>query len=182
MSQPVNYVFPAGVRHELADAVAAVLQAYLLDGSEAYELAGLNETPDFVLRLGSGEPGDETQYTQAAVIFPDDEEPGVPRVKIAQCYPTGSPQPWGEDEEVWPFIFVVDVQASDFTGAVTADIDPFGADSILSDAVMHLLSHWEAMCAAGFVNAQATPGAQGVSGVAFNIPISVTCEIYVARN
>lgn len=181
MTQPINYVFPAGVRHELSDAVAAVLQAYLQDGDGDYDLPGLNEMPQFVLRMGSGAPGDETQYTTAPVIFPDDEEPGVPRVRIVQCYPTGGPQEWGDDEEVWNFQLAVDCRATEAGGTLTEGTDPFGADSILSDAVMHLLSHWDAMCAAGFVNAQATPGALNISGVDFHIPITVTCEVYVEK-
>lgn len=90
MSQPENYVFPGAVRHELSDAVAVILQQYLLDGNTDYGLSGLQNAPDFLLRMGSGSNGDETQYTKAAVIFPDDVEPGIPRVRIAQCYPTSS--------------------------------------------------------------------------------------------
>lgn len=182
MPQPENYVFPAGVRHELSDAVAVILQQYLLGGSPTYELLGLNEAPQFVLSVGSGAPGDETQYTKAQVLFPDDENPGAPHVRIAQVHPTGSPRDWGDDQEIWPFNFAVDCRASEYTGALTAAQDPFGADSILSDAVMNLLSHWDAMCEVGFVAVEVTPGALGISGVDFHIPISVACEVYVAKS
>jgi hypothetical protein len=177
----MSYVFPAAVRAELAIAVAVQLQTYLETGDTDFDLVGLNEAPLFLLRAGSGEAGDESEYSGAQIIYPDDEQPGAPFVRVLEVTPTASPEDWGDDQESSSWRVVLDCNANEFQGTVTEGHAPGGADSLLSDAVWNLLSHFEAMQEAGFYNANATPGNLSGEGIATHLPITVTFEIYVSK-
>jgi hypothetical protein len=174
-----NYIFPKEARSQLGVAVALQLAQYLQNGDVDYDLDGLNVSPLFIIRAGSGIEGDETQSSGAEIIFPDDEKPGAPFVRIAQVKPLAAPDAWGDDAEVSLWQVTLDCSANEFQAAVTAGAQPGGSDAVLSDAVWHLLTHFDAMYAAGFVNAEATPGALDVEDLEYHIPITVTFEIYV---
>ena len=185
MSEP--YVFPASTRSQQSVAVALVFQAYLQEGAQGkdrddieYSIDGLDVFPQFKIREGSGAAGDEEVFSPAAVIFPDDEKPGVPFVRIASVIPQGTPEPWGENQEVTNWRITLDCDASEYSGVVTQGANPGGSDAILSDAVWSLVTHFEAMHDAGFVNADATPGALDVQGIDFHIPITVTFLTYTS--
>lgn len=182
----VVYVFPASTRVQQSVAVALRLEDYLRENHESsedgneYSITGLDSGPLFKVREGSGAIGDEPVFSAAKVIFPDDEKPGVPFVRIAQVIPQGSPMPWGEDEEVTQWQVTIDCDASEYSDVVTENENPAGADAVLSNAVWSLVTHFEAMGKAGFVNADATTGALDIRGVEFRIPITVTFETYTS--
>ncbi len=177
----MSYVFPASVRAQLAVAIAFKLEEYLRQGSFDFNLTGLDASPLFVTRPGRGGPGDEPVVKPAKIIYPDDEPPGIPSVGIFSVVPSGSPQDWGEEEEVSQWKVTLDCNANEFSGTITTGNAPGGADTVLSEAVWHLLSHYDAMHTAGFVNANATPGAGDVQGIDYHIPITLTFEVYVLK-
>ena len=168
MNEP--YTFPASERGNLSDAIAERLALYLHDG--------LAEAPRFVTRAGTGAPGDETQTDPAKVIFSDDEDPGVPHVVVAYVVAEGALEGYGDDQESSRWRVAVDCKANESQGTVTFGVDSRGADSILSDAVYLLLSDFEAMHAAGFVDAGAKPGAPEAASIELTNPIQATFEVY----
>jgi hypothetical protein len=174
----MSFIFPFSVREGLSIAVAGQLQTFLEEGSEQHEMAGLNAAPLFTVRQGSGAPGDESLIESAQVIFPDDDAPGVPHVKIAQVFPNGTPSPWGDTEESSRWTAVLDCRINDFQGGINAGHAPGGADDVLSDAVWNLVSNYDAMEEMGFYDSNATPGAQDMQGISYQVPITLTFEIY----
>lgn len=175
-----NYVFPFEVRSELSIAIAVQLEDYLRDGAPAFGLVGLDVAPVFVVKAGTGAPGDEQATATAQVIYPDDKKPGVPHVRVVSVMPESSPDAWGDDEEVSRWRVTLDCVASEFNGVITEGASPANASARLSDAVWALLSHFEAMSEAGFVNANATPTAPEAQGISMEMPISVTFEVYAS--
>jgi len=166
-----NYVFAASERRNLSDAIALALAVYLEDG--------LSDEPLFVVRAGTGVPGDETQSEPATVIFSEDADPGHPHVKIVSVVAESPLEEYGDDQEVSQWRIVVDCKASESQGVITlGDDDPRGTDSILSDAVYFLLSQFDQMTEAGFVNPIAMPGTPETSGIDVTNPINLTCEVY----
>jgi hypothetical protein len=178
----MNYVFPASVRSQLSVAVALQLEAYLRTGNTDFELVGLDAAPLFITRAGSGIEGDESTSSGAQVVYPDDlkDLPGVPTVCIVSVTPQGSPDDWG-DEEVSQIQVGLGCKASEFQAVVTEGAQPGGSAGILSDAVWDLVSHFDAMHEAGFVNANAVPGALEVEGLDYDVAISISFEVYVSK-
>lgn len=165
-----NFVFPASERANLSDAIAERVALWLQ--------MGLASGPLFVVRAGTGAPGDERIEAGASVIFADDDAPGVPHVRIVGVVATAPLEGYGDDEEVSPWRVTLDCNATEGQGSLTFGPDARGADSILSDAAFALLSDFEAMHEQGFVNAQPTPGAPETVGIAVNNPLTLTFEVY----
>jgi hypothetical protein len=186
----MSFVFPASDLDRKVKAVALQLRRHLTLGSVPQNLIGLTgvgnpnsesfEGLRFVQQQGTGEIGDATTYVTAQVIFPDDEEPGVPRVRIVDVIPEDDPQEWF-DQEVVRFRAIVDCWANEYMGVVTEGAEPGGADSDLAEWVWNLLTNKDAMDGAGFIGAQCRPGALEIQNLAFHIPMTISFECYFSQ-
>ena len=165
-----NFVFPSSARSNLSDSIAEKLGLYLY--------SGLSSGPLFVTRAGTDVPGDESVQQPATVTFAPDDDPGTPHVLIAYVVAESALEEYGDDQESSRWRVAVDCIANEAQGTVTLGPNPSGADSILSDAVYLLLSDFAAMHEAGFVNADAKPGAPELAGIVLTNPIQATFEVY----
>ena len=195
-----SYVFPAGSADELIDLAVDQLAAYLAnptgdayvdrlgaplnDQARAYATAagvvGLDQSPQFVIRPGSGVVGDEPIIATAQTIYGNDDKPGTPFVRVV-VETLGMSEDWA-GKTLQPIQFVVDPNVDEFgglldDGKVTAD-----AGSLLASAVWSLLSPnkrtYPLLKTWGFTNPTLRAGAAMIDGIEYERPITFACELY----
>jgi hypothetical protein len=185
-----DYVYPHSARRQLADAVASQIAAYLADGDVVAGVIGLDGMGDvqgdfqglrFVQSIGSGVEGDETTYVTAPIIFADDEEPLIPRVKIVDVTFEGALQEWGDEEEQVHVRALLDCWSNEYTGTITGGLEPHGTDSLLAGWVYGMLSNFETMQSWGFHDANVIPHSADTAGINLHVPLIVTAEIYISK-
>lgn len=204
-----SYVFAATTGDELIQEVTEHLEAYLYDPSgqtsppgvdgprlspelqaqaAAYALAagavGLSAGPSFLLKEGSGAPGDPEVRSSAAVIFGTDDPPGTPFVRLL-VQELGTPEDWA-DRVLQPIAFVLDCYADEWTGTLTTGIDASDAGSALASVVWRLLSptknFYPLLKTWGFTDPGTRAGAPVRDDVELVRPFTFGCEIYYRQD
>lgn len=197
-----HYVFAANSADELVQQFTDHLGDYLADPTgatsrflpdelktQALDYAtqagvvgqGLAQVPRFVLRPGSGKPGDEPVLGNAEIIYLNDDPPGGPYVRII-VDEMGNAEDWPPNQVLQPVAFVVDNYADEWAGTLTEGRDAHDATAALQGVTWRLLSPVKLIRPLlktwGFCNPGTRAGAPEREGITLRAPFTFGADIY----